>query len=241
MTVLVILAVAVLAIVLAIVLSDRVIAGVAEQRAAQFLTTPLGGPATVRVHGSPFLTQAIRGRYADVEVTAADCGSARCRAPPCTAQLSNVYLPLRALLGGRVTEVPCERVRGTVVLPYTRAGPRQPDPVPGPRLRRAAPAGVGGAADPRHQPAGAGQPARRCCRSPTTGVWLRMRGDRGRRHQRAEHRAQPVDAGTAVPDPLAPAALRPAHRWPRPDCGRACRARIGAGRRRFAARPRPSA
>lgn len=175
MTVLVILAVAVLAIVLAIVLSDRVIAGVAEQRAAQFLTTPLGGPATVRVHGSPFVTQAIRGRYADVEVTSSGLRIGDMSGATLQAQLSNVYLPLRALLGGRVTEVPCEHVRGTVVLPYTdlaRAS-RIPSLVlafDGLRLRASAALPIPGISQ-LSRIAGEAQLS-----VTDTGVWLRVRG-----------------------------------------------------------------
>ena len=48
--------------------------------------TPLGAPARVSVHGRPFLTQALRGRYRDVEVRAPDLaiGVAR-RADPARA------------------------------------------------------------------------------------------------------------------------------------------------------------
>ena len=49
--------------------SDQALARQAEHRASEYLAGPLGGPAVVRVHGEPFVTQAIRGRYGDVEVT----------------------------------------------------------------------------------------------------------------------------------------------------------------------------
>ena len=62
---------AVVLVVLAIVapLADRWLAGHAERKASEYLSEPFGHPATVRVHGTPFLTQALRGRYSDVEVT----------------------------------------------------------------------------------------------------------------------------------------------------------------------------
>ena len=72
----------------------------AERKASEYLAVPLGGPATVRVHGEPFLTQAMRGRYGDVEVTGAGlrfgddrgrrpatpgCATSTCRCAPCSA------------------------------------------------------------------------------------------------------------------------------------------------------------
>ncbi len=65
---LVVLAVVVVALV-GLAASDQAIARQAERRASEYLAVPLGGPATIRVHGEPFLTQALRGRYGDVEVT----------------------------------------------------------------------------------------------------------------------------------------------------------------------------
>ncbi|HEX3336045.1 MAG TPA: LmeA family phospholipid-binding protein, partial [Jatrophihabitans sp.] len=47
---------------------DRICATLAERKASEYLSAPFGHPATVRVHGTPFLTQALRGRYGHVEV-----------------------------------------------------------------------------------------------------------------------------------------------------------------------------
>jgi LmeA-like phospholipid-binding len=111
--------VGVLIVVLAIVLPlvDRVLAGLAERKASEYLSEPFGHPATVRVHGSPFLTQALRGRYSNVEVLGGlrigDIAGATL-----VAHLTNAYLPPRELLGGRARELPCERVQGRLVLPY---------------------------------------------------------------------------------------------------------------------------
>jgi LmeA-like phospholipid-binding len=100
------------------VLLDRACAALAERRAAQFLSTPFGHPATVRLHGRPFLTQLLRGRYRDVEVTGrlriGEIGGATL-----DARVTNAYLPLRVALGrSRARELPCEHVQGTLVLPY---------------------------------------------------------------------------------------------------------------------------
>jgi hypothetical protein len=98
-------------------LVDRLLAALAERKASEYLSEPFGHPATVRVHGAPFLTQALRGRYRDVEVL----GGLRIgdiNGATLVAHLTNAYLPLRDLLGGRARELPCERVQGRLVLPY---------------------------------------------------------------------------------------------------------------------------
>ena len=111
--------VAVLLLILAIVLpiADRLAAAGAERKASEYLSEPFGHPATVRIHGRPFLTQALRGRYGDVEVL----GGLRIgdiNGATLVAHLTNAYLPVRELLGRRAKELPCERVEGRLVLPY---------------------------------------------------------------------------------------------------------------------------
>lgn len=101
-----------------IVVSDRYLAGEAERRASAYLSTPLGQAARVRVHARPFLTQAIRGRYHRIEVTATGMQFGALRGTTLHAHLTNSYLPLRALLGRRARELPVERVHGDIVIPY---------------------------------------------------------------------------------------------------------------------------
>jgi hypothetical protein len=101
---------------------DRVLAALAERKASEYLSAPFGHPATVRVHGRPFLTQALRGCYRDVEVL----GGLRIgeiTGATLVAHLTNAHLPLRELLGGRTTELPCERVTGRLLLPYSELAP----------------------------------------------------------------------------------------------------------------------
>lgn len=100
-----------------VALSDRAIAALAERKASDALSAPLGHAVVVRVIGTPFLPQALRGRYTSVEVT----GSLRVGeivGATFVGYLTRVYLPLRDLLGRRVRELPCEHVEGRVVLPY---------------------------------------------------------------------------------------------------------------------------
>lgn len=111
-----------------VVLADRVLAATAERKASEYLSEPFGHPATVRVHGRPFLTQALRGRYANVEVL----GTLRIgdiAGATLVAHLTNVYLPLRDLLGRRTRELPCEHVTGRLVLPYSELA--RVAPIPG--------------------------------------------------------------------------------------------------------------
>jgi hypothetical protein len=107
---------ALLAVTLAV--ADRYVAREAERRASEYLSAPLGRDARVRVHGTPFLTQAIRGRYDQVEVTAAGMQLGVLGGTSMRAHLVNAYLPLRDLVGRRANELPVERLHGDLVIPY---------------------------------------------------------------------------------------------------------------------------
>ena len=104
--------------VLAVVLSDAVIAQLAERKASEYIAAPLGAPATVKLHGTPFLPQALRGRYTEIEVVSPNLQLGDIAGAALQATLYNAYLPLADLLGRRARELPCERVVGHVVLPY---------------------------------------------------------------------------------------------------------------------------
>jgi hypothetical protein len=108
----------VLVLAIGVALLDRSVAALGERKASEYLAAPFGHAAMVRVHGVPFLTQAMRGRYRDVEVSGGGVRLGEIAGASLVAHLMNVYLPLRQLLGGRTTELPCERVDGRVVLPY---------------------------------------------------------------------------------------------------------------------------
>ena len=98
--------------------ADRYVAREAERRASEYLSAPLGRDARVRVHGSPFLTQAIRGRYDRVEVTASGITLGVLGGTSMRAHLVNAYLPLRDVLGRRADELSVERLHGDLVIPY---------------------------------------------------------------------------------------------------------------------------
>lgn len=107
-----------LAVALAVALADRVLAALAERKASDYLSEPLGQAIAVRVHGTPFLTQALRGRYGDVEVSGGGLQLGEMAGATLNAHLYNALLPIRELLGGRAAALPVERVEGRIVLPY---------------------------------------------------------------------------------------------------------------------------
>ena len=99
-------------------LADRIAAAEAERRTAELLTDAFGRPPSVRVNGRPFLTQALRGRYRDVQVAGGGLRLGEITGATLDIELRNAWLSLRDLRGGRVTELPCERLLGRLVLPY---------------------------------------------------------------------------------------------------------------------------
>ena len=116
--IIVIVLVMLLALALAGALADRVCAELAERKAAEYLAGPFGHVPTVRVLGRPFLTQALRGRYQDIAVSGGGLRIGEMSGATLDAHLYNAVIPLRELLGGRTTSLPCERVDGRIVLPY---------------------------------------------------------------------------------------------------------------------------
>jgi hypothetical protein len=117
-TALVIVGAVLVILVLSAALADRLCATLAERKASEYLTEPFGHPPTVRVHGTPFLTQALRGRYRDITVSGGGLRIGEIAGATLDAHLHLASLPPRELLGGRATELPCERVEGRLVLPY---------------------------------------------------------------------------------------------------------------------------
>jgi hypothetical protein len=100
--------------------ADRVGEEIAEDQGARVVAERAGlaGAPDLEFGGFPFLTQAVAGRYEDVQVslTGADLGQPeRTRAD---VSLRGVQVALSDVLSGSVQEVPVEGVDGTVTLPY---------------------------------------------------------------------------------------------------------------------------
>jgi LmeA-like phospholipid-binding len=108
----------VLAVVLVVV--DRVAASYANRRLAGQIRTELAlrEEPTVRVHGVPFLTQAIGGRYDDVRVRLPDVDSGSLHGIAVDARLQGVHAPLGDVLRGRIDRVPVDRITGDLTIRY---------------------------------------------------------------------------------------------------------------------------
>ncbi|MGY1770514.1 LmeA family phospholipid-binding protein [Blastococcus sp. SYSU D00813] len=100
--------------------ADRVAVGVAEDRVAEAIADEgeLAGTPEVSIEGWPFLTQALGGDYEDVRIrlTAADLDQPE--GTSADVRLQGVHVPLSDVLGGSVTEIPVDRIDGTVTLSY---------------------------------------------------------------------------------------------------------------------------
>ncbi len=124
---------------------DRVGVVVAQNAAESKLAgyAQFGQRPTVRVHGVPFITQAIRGVYRDIEVTSDDLRLGDISNAQLDVHLHGAHVPLSQLVRGRVTRLPVDRIDGTVTLPYAEVAQRSG--VPG--LTLAPAGGAGDAAD----------------------------------------------------------------------------------------------
>jgi LmeA-like phospholipid-binding len=113
--------IALVALIAVLVVGDRVAATVAENTAASWLAkhAPVSGPPTVAVHRFPFITQALRGRYDDVEVTADSVAVGSVRNAKVDAHLRGAHLALGDVFGGTIQNLPCDQVDGTLTVPYS--------------------------------------------------------------------------------------------------------------------------
>lgn len=110
----------------ALVAADRVGVVLAERAVAERLAeTGLPG-ASVEIRGVPFLTQAVRGSYDEIAVSARDVPAGEVRLASLEATLVGLRAPLREVLGGELTAVPVDALRATAVLPYAELGRRTP-------------------------------------------------------------------------------------------------------------------
>lgn len=102
------------------VAADRVGVVVAQRALAGQIRTELGlqQTPTVTIHGIPFLTQAVRGRYSDVQVVLPDVDSGPLQDIGVDARLLGVRAPLADVLRRRIDEVPVDRITGDLTIGY---------------------------------------------------------------------------------------------------------------------------
>lgn len=103
-----------------LVAADRVGVRVAEQVLAGRLKSSahLTSTPTVRVRGVPFLTQALQGRYDEIDVTATGLDRGGVRVASLTAALHGVHVPLGEVLSGSVTSVPVDELTAQALVTY---------------------------------------------------------------------------------------------------------------------------
>jgi LmeA-like phospholipid-binding len=108
--------IAVLVIVALAVAADFGAAAAAEYAVAQQLRQQLGlaTDPSVRINGFPFLTQALAGRYSNIDVRATGVPADPLRDLEVEATLHDVEVPLAAVISGEVQSVQAARVVGRV-------------------------------------------------------------------------------------------------------------------------------
>lgn len=100
--------------------ADRLSLVLAEHAVATQLQTSgsLSTKPHVSIRGIPFLTQALSGKYDDIELSASDVTAGGGRISRFDASLRGVHLPLSEALSGSVATVPVDRLSATVLLTY---------------------------------------------------------------------------------------------------------------------------
>jgi LmeA-like phospholipid-binding len=113
-----VIAVGILAVLL--VVADRVGAVVAARAVSKQVQSGLDSPdqPQVDVHGFPFLTQAVGGKYKDIRVKINDLTAGPLKQVKVDARLRGVHAPLSEVTKGGLDQVPVDDVDGTVAVPY---------------------------------------------------------------------------------------------------------------------------
>jgi hypothetical protein len=104
-----------------LVIGDRVAAAFAESQTSKSLVVhaPFDERPKVTVHGFPFLTQAIEGKYDDVEVSGGGLQLGDIHGASLDAHLRGVHLALSDVFHQNVHQLDVDSVDGDVTLPYS--------------------------------------------------------------------------------------------------------------------------
>ena len=104
---------------LLLVAADRIGATLAERAVSRDVAASgIGGEPAVDIRGVPFLTQALRGRYDEVVVSAKDVPAGEVRFAEFEATLMGLSVPLSQVLSGDVSSAPVELLKARAVVPY---------------------------------------------------------------------------------------------------------------------------
>lgn len=111
-----------------LLVADRVGAAVASRAVAdQVQTAGSATQAEVEIGGFPFLTQALGGRYDEVEVVARDVPAGDLTVSRLEATLRGVEVPLSEAISGSVRSVPVASVDARALLAYDELAGRSGD------------------------------------------------------------------------------------------------------------------
>jgi hypothetical protein len=101
-------------------LADRFVARAAGDAAGAQIRRAVKSPddADVRFNGFPFVTQAVRGRFESVDITARDVPQAGLTVTRIDAHFTGVRIKLGKALNGEVAGVPTDGARATVRISY---------------------------------------------------------------------------------------------------------------------------
>lgn len=98
--------------------ADRFGKALAERAVANRLEDELGTRPVVEVGGFPFLTQAVRGSYEDVQVRAGGVTRGSLRVQDFRAELSGLDVPLSDVLDGGVSSAPVDLLTASGYITY---------------------------------------------------------------------------------------------------------------------------
>ncbi|HUR14060.1 MAG TPA: DUF2993 domain-containing protein [Mycobacteriales bacterium] len=103
-----------------LVAADRVTVRFAERTVAEQAQTSaeLGARPGVTIHGFPFFTQAVRGRYARIDVSAEDLDRGGVRVSRLDATLRGVQVPLSEAMSGSVSSIAVESLDAKAVVTF---------------------------------------------------------------------------------------------------------------------------
>src|SRR3954452_1263679 len=103
-----------------LVVADRVALAAAEHVVAGRIQTDQGlsQRPDVTIHGFPFLTQALSGRYDQVTVHVKGLRDRTVPVQKLTVDLRGVHVPLGAVTSGHLSRVPVDHATATILLSY---------------------------------------------------------------------------------------------------------------------------
>jgi hypothetical protein len=103
-----------------LVVADRVAVVAADHVVATRIQTDqhLSVRPDVSIHGFPFLTQALAGRYGRVTLTVHDLHDTQVRVHTLSVDLHGVHVPLGAVMSQHLSTVPVDRASATIELTY---------------------------------------------------------------------------------------------------------------------------